>query len=324
MIKYLYSSNFSNDINSLIIQKQALGFVYEGSQRILKHFDELCRTKFPQETVLTRELCMTWAVRKDKESNSSFCNRMMPVRELARHILRQGRESYIIPTNLTPKSPKFVPYIYTIEELRILFSTLDKLQVKQNFPVRHLVIPMFFRLIYCCGLRPGEARKLKVNDFNFDDGYFVVLESKGHKDRIIYPSEDVLKLLMSYNEKVGKIIPNRNFFFPDSKDMLYTRTWASQIFREQWKKSGLLDKVGKTPRIYDLRHTFATHRLYLWMNEGKDITAFLPYLSTYMGHANFTDTLHYIHLTPNIFETMSDFNYSKRENLLLEVIDNGY
>ena len=38
-------------------------------------------------------------------------------------------------------------------------------------------------------------------------------------------------------------------------------------------------------RFHDLRHTFATHRLYHWMRDGKDLNAMLPYLSAYMGHA---------------------------------------
>ena len=38
-------------------------------------------------------------------------------------------------------------------------------------------------------------------------------------------------------------------------------------------------------RFHDFRHTFATHRLYHWMRDGKDLNAMLPYLSAYMGHA---------------------------------------
>jgi len=35
-----------------------------------------------------------------------------------------------------------------------------------------------------------------------------------------------------------------------------------------------------------------------WFEEGKDLYAMLPYLSTYMGHAEFSDTAYYIHLLP--------------------------
>lgn len=63
----------------------------------------------------------------------------------------------------------------------------------------------------------------------------------------------------------------------------------------------------------------ATHRLYHWMCEGKDLNAMLPYLSAYMGHAQLSDTYYYIHLVPGLMEEMSDFAFSSAEVLLPEV-----
>lgn len=324
MKKHLYSSHFADDILHMVDQKQALGFVYEESQRLLYHFDQFCIKHFPKEQTLTKELCMAWAVKKESEGNNAFRNRMMPVRELAKYCLRQGKEAYVIPADLTPKGAKLTPHIYTPEELRILFTTLDQLPVKSNFPVRHLVIPTFFRLLYCCGLRPNEARNLRIEQVNLQSKYFIILESKTHRERVIYPSEDVFQLLINYNEKVEKIMPNRTYFFPSSQDTPYTKKWSQKTFRIQWEKSGLLAHTNKKPRIYDLRHTFATHRLYLWIEEGKDVSAFLPYLSTYMGHAQFSDTAYYIHLVPGLFEKMSDFDFSKRENLIMGVSEDEF
>jgi len=38
------------------------------------------------------------------------------------------------------------------------------------------------------------------------------------------------------------------------------------------------------PRLHDLRHTSAVHRLTTWYREGKDVQKLLPQLSVYMGH----------------------------------------
>lgn len=72
---------------------------------------------------------------------------------------------------------------------------------------------------------------------------------------------------------------------------------------------------------------------------GKDVTAMLPYLSAYMGHAQLSDTYYYIHLVPGLFEkwqdliiqrqtiscrrwsTMNDFFHAVR-NFLLEYLPN--
>jgi hypothetical protein len=45
----------------------------------------------------------------------------------------------------------------------------------------------------------------------------------------------------------------------------------------------------------------------------------LPYLSTYMGHAQLSDTFYYIHLVPEFFETMSGMDFHSFEKLLPEV-----
>ncbi len=83
--------------------------------------------------------------------------------------------------------------------------------------------------------------------------------------------------------------------------------------------AGITASGGGLPRLYDFRHTFATHRLYQWMREGKDLMAALPYLSAYMGHAHMSDTYYYIHLVPGQLEAMSGYDFSKYEALLPEV-----
>ena len=53
---------------------------------------------------------------------------------------------------------------------------------------------------------------------------------------------------------------------------------------------------GSTP--YTLRHNYATRTLARWVDEGRDLGVWLPYLSAYMGHATYTATAYYVHLLP--------------------------
>ena len=85
------------------------------------------------------------------------------------------------------------------------------------------------------------------------------------------------------------------------------------------RKAGIDGTGRRSPRLYDFRHTFATHRLYHWMREGKDLNAMLPYLSAYMGHAQLSDTYYYIHLVPGLLEEMSGLAFSSAEAILPEV-----
>ena len=69
------------------------------------------------------------------------------------------------------------------------------------------------------------------------------------------------------------------------------------MFRGIAIKCGLRSPKGRGPRLHDLRATFAVTRLLLWYQDGGDVMARLPWLSTYLGHASVANTEVYLHIT---------------------------
>lgn len=166
-----------------------------------------------------------------------------------------------------------------------------------------IILSVIFRMIYCCGLRPIEARRLRRKDVNLFNGTVNILESKGHKDRIVVLSEDMLELCRNYGQCVETIYPDRKYFFPSPSvrgDGMYSMEWIIPTFRRFLQAAGISGYGEIQPRLYDLRHTFATHRLHQWVKEGKDVNACLAYLSEYMGHSNLESTAYYIHLLASV------------------------
>lgn len=318
-MNYTFESLFAKRLYEFIQQKNAVGFPYAESTRLLYAFDRFCLEQFPNEVTLTKEICLAWAIRKDTEGNNTFRNRLMPVREFARHLNRCGETAFVLPPNFAKKGARHIPHIYSEEELAALWETLDQLKPRKGYPIRHFVIPTLVRLLYCCGLRPCEARKLRTADVDLEKGRLNIMESKGHKSRIVMMADDVAEVCRQYDEIASRIMPERVLFFPNSDGNLYTKAWLEKTFRIVKAKAGIGMSGEHSPRLYDFRHTFATHRLYQWMHEGKDVTAMLPYLSAYMGHAQLSDTYYYIHLVPGLFETMAGFDYSASNCLLPEV-----
>ena len=74
-------------------------------------------------------------------------------------------------------------------------------------------------------------------------------------------------------------MPEREPFFPNSEGGFYGKRGLEKTFRQVLKKAAITGTGRRSPRLYDFRHTFATHRLYRWMREGKDLNAMLPYLA---------------------------------------------
>ena len=201
--------------------------------------------------------------------------------------------------------------IFSYEELARLFREIDSCAPSLNAPTRHLVVSVIFRMIYCCGLRPVEARRLRREDVSLRDGVVKILESKGHKDRIVVLSESMLALCVTYDQRADTIYPDRKYFFqsPSARgDGMYSMEWMIPTFRRFLHSAGIFGYAGVTPRTYDLRHSFATHRLYQWIKEGKDVNACLAYLSEYMGHANLSDKAYYIHLLPTLYTDLPELH----------------
>ena len=322
-MNYTFEGQFAERIYKFVEQKNAVGYQYVESSRILRDFDKFCTDMFPAEASLTKEIFLSWAVKKDTEGNNTLRNRLMPVREFARYLNRCGEDAYVLPPNFAKKGARHIPHIYSEKEIRAVWKVVDEIKPKKNYPIRHIVIPTFMRLLYCCGLRPCEARKIRVADVDLKKGRIDISESKGFKSRIVMMSDDVSQMCRDYNEQAENLMPGRELFFPNSDGKLYTKKWIEKTFSIVRKRAGLVKAGEHPPRLYDFRHTFATHRLYQWMNEGKDLTAMLPYLSAYMGHAQLSDTYYYIHLVPGIFEKMTGVDYSSLENLIPEVeVDN--
>lgn len=62
---------------------------------------------------------------------------------------------------------KYMPHIYSYKELKQFFAETEKCHYSPEAPYRHLIMPVFFRMVYTCGFRVSEARLLQVDDYDF-------------------------------------------------------------------------------------------------------------------------------------------------------------
>ena len=59
------------------------------------------------------------------------------------------------------------------------------------------------------------------------------------------------------------------------------------------------------PRLHDLRHAAAVHRLVAWYREGADVQWLLVKLCAYLGHVDIAATQKYLTLTPELRQQAS-------------------
>jgi integrase len=313
-----FASGFAAALRAFVEQKHALGHPYEGSVDILRQFDAMCSARFEGRDDLSQDICLAWALKAPTEGSNALRNRAAVIREFARFLIRRGDKAYVLPPDVTRKGARHVPHIYTREQIATIFALAEATVRMERSPARHLVIPAILRVIYCCGLRPREARTLPASAVDLERGRLNIMESKGHKDRHVWMADDLTEYLRSYDKQVRRLLPDREMFFPARHGGAYTKVWLDKAFRTIRDQAAISAAGDCPPRLYDLRHTFATHRLYQWAAAGRDLDAALPYLSAYMGHAQLSDTFYYIHLVPDIAQPVSDDVFTA---LLPEVVN---
>jgi integrase/recombinase XerD len=317
----MFSSNFKLKLEGFIQQKRAVGFPYDTSQNKLEVFDRFCVKYYPREMQLTRKMAMHWAEQRVDEHVNTLIRRITPIRQFAKYLNSIGDEAFVIPSGIPAKGIRYVPHIYTKQELKAFFHAVDLCKYNKNTPARYLVVPVIFRVLYCCGLRSSEVTGLKVKDVNLSIGKLTIRQSKGNKDRTVMLSEDVLILCRIYHEKVSGIFPGRIYFFPNHRGDRYRKDFLGYTFHEFWNKTGIDYVSGNPPRVHDFRHTFAVNRLNQWVKEKIDLNAYLPYLSMYLGHEHLTETDYYLHLVPEFFPVMTTEAEERFSHLIPEAKD---
>jgi len=313
-----YSSMFASYISGLVATKRSSGYTYETNEFYLHDFDSYCSVHAKCKS-LSRDLVLGWAKAKSGEDPGTHRTRISPVRELGKYMQSLGvSDAFVLPSALHRKTERHVPHFFTTQELAAFFMACDNLNPHGAMHARHLVLPAFFRLLYCCGLRTCEARTLRVENVDLQSGQIDIIGSKGCRSRRLPISQDLLEIFRTYDARVSEVYPGRIYFFPTTRSECYNRTNVSVVFRKIWKAANLDQGCSNKPRAYDLRHHFALTNLNRWIAVGVDVNSMLPYLSRYMGHSSIQSTDYYLHLVPEFFHTFSE-KVSATEMLLPEV-----
>ena len=293
---YRFQSCLAPYIRALIQQKRMEGFIYDTEEYHLKHFDAFCIVYNLSQPTITRELTVAWGNIRDTEGKVYCSRRVSAVRQLCLYLQSQGMEAYV-PTNFYQKS-NYVAHVLPDEEILEFFKVLDGYCPKANgavFKRLSIEYKVLFRLIYCCGLRISEARKLKIADVNLNDGTVRVMQSKGRKDRVVYLAGDLLQLFIEYRRIIDSIYHvTSDWFFPArNPERELSVSSINRKFRQFWKKTSYAANCDRSPTVHSLRYSFVVKRMNLWMEEGVALNSMMPYLSKYLGHCSPGDTFYY-------------------------------
>jgi integrase len=290
-------------LQRFIEHKRSLGYKYQTEAAILSRFDRFLWRNHPDEDTLSRPLVEAWCARLPHERARSHQTRISVTSLFIRFLVRNGVEACLPSITQRPIDLKaFTPHIFTRAEMGRILAASERLGADGRSPKRHASIPAIFHLLYGCGLRVSEALALKVADVDLESGVLVIRQTKFGKDRLAPMSPSLVDRLRALSAQQDSRREGDEYFFASPTGKHYHNTTIYNYFRRFLRAAGIPHGGrGQGPRLHDLRHTFAVHRLELWYRQGEDLGAKLPVLATYMGHQCLTGTQRYLRLTPEIF-----------------------
>jgi site-specific recombinase XerD len=168
---------------------------------------------------------------------------------------------------------------------------------------------MLILLLYGAALRISEALSLTLADVDLSVGVLTIRESKFYKMRLVPMSPDLISVLETYvalRAREHSAGANAALFLTRNGAPL-ARYTAENVFRRLRIRAGVLRHDGGRyqPRLHDLRHAAAIHRLIYWYRQGADVQRLLPQLATYLGHIHIAATQRYLTMTPELLHEAS-------------------
>lgn len=287
--------------------KQSLGAVFAADRRILRslghHLGDL-----PVDT-LTSDACR------------AFCQGTGAVTRFAerKHQTLRGFFTYLIARGHLAASPlpepgprvarTFQPYIYAHDELRRLLDATAILTTPR-WPLRALTFRTLLLTLYGAGLRAGEALRLRDVDVDLGARVLAIWDTKFFKSRLVPIGTELGTALATFRTQraaMAHATGDAVAFFPSRTGAALTLACLERTFVRLRAHAGIHRPASERwqPRLHDLRHTFAVHRLIAWYRAGADVQAGLPLLATYLGHRNVTGTQPYLTMTPALLTEAS-------------------
>jgi integrase len=309
-----FTSAFAAQLDAYLMFKQNMGFF--GASRIwyLKRFDSYCGRH--DRSVFDRETVEGW-VSAQLKTSGRYRSWMSYIRDFGRWLQTTGaHDAYVLSERWKAPFVPAHPYLLSRDEVEGFFRAAATLRAKS--PWRWQAVA-FFTLMHCCGLRTGEARALQTGQVDLAGGHLDIVWSKGNRSRRLPLTEEVIEILHACDRTSRVHFPSRATFFVSGTGNKVTEAAVATMFARIWDQAGLARPVhGQQPRPYDLRHHFAYASIERWMRQGKDVTAMLPYLSRYMGHATFDSTYYYVHTSPDFMNAYDEITRN-RQSVLPEV-----
>lgn len=294
--------NLTEAKDTYVQRKRAMGLDYSTTAKTLQSFVEPIGN-IPLERVTAREVLAF--LDRAKISPATWNQKYCLLRCFFDYWMARAEiEVLPMPVKRKVERRQFVPYIYTQTEIRALLKAVPLALSNTRCRYDSHCIRTLLIFLYGTGVRPGEATQLLVDDLDLRRDRLTIRAKLSRPSRTIPIGPDLKRLLGEYlSSRQPQKAGNRRLFLTKASNELNSDS-VHDIFERVRKIAGIIRHDAKLqPRINDLRHTFAVHRIAGWIKHGAHVNRMLPALSVYLGLNGYGAIDRYLMLTPERFRT---------------------
>jgi integrase len=313
-----FDGPFKEELTNFILHRRSLGYDY--GKTVVSRLAEMNKFFVKQGINVIKipaDIYMRWIQLKDGESTSNQEKRYHAIHGFSRFLISRGYpDIYDTENHVLPKN-KFIPYIFSDEEIAQIFKCADcyTTEFKPNVFDSRRIMPILLRLLYSTGLRISEALSIRLCDVCIEKGIIYITDGKNHVGRNVVLSFSMKLVLENYMSNMI-FYGYDGYLFQGCDGRMYTANMARIAFYRILGMAGIRKRPsGKYPRLHDFRHLFSVRALEQMAEKGYDLYTSLPILCKYLGHKSIIETEYYIHLTKDRFTQITHAASSYAPNL---------
>lgn len=285
-------SRLQDAVDQYLETRRALGFKLQHFHWLVPDFLRYLETRDAE--FITVRHALDWARQPSDAHPSWWAKRLSMVRGLARHLQAEDPRHQVPPVDLIPHQVcRTVPVLFGASQIAALLQAARGLR----WPPGAATYETLFGLLAATGMRIGEAIRLDRDDLDGQQQLLIVRHSKFDKSREVVLHPSTLAALRRYARVRDGCWPH-----PRSPAFFVSRRGTRLIYNDAHRTFRRLARAAGLPssRPHDLRHSFAVTTLLRWYRQRVDVDAWMPRLSTYLGHAAPESTYWYLTATPEL------------------------
>jgi integrase/recombinase XerD len=227
-------------------------------------------------------------------------------------VFRFAVTRHLLKASPMPQPPRmrcyssYTPYISSEAELKRLLAAVPTVTAGPGCVIDADTLRTFLLLLYGAGLRRGEALRLKLGDVDVAQSLIHIRGTKFFKTRIVPLSSSLNSVIRAFVASPGKhySVCGESPLFSKRDG---TPTTIGTTFRRLCMIAGIRrdGSSRNQPRMHDLRHSAAVHRVTAWYRCDADLNDLLPKLATYLGHTDLSGTQRYLTMTQELLAEAS-------------------